>query len=105
MYAGQCDHLPPLSNGNISYSFNGYPLRPYGTVATHTCNQGYTLSGDENRTCNNSEWLGTMPTCIGMVHCCIIYIIINLELLYSHWPSKSIIIKYFRAGYSRLYRP
>ncbi|XP_064397880.1 uncharacterized protein LOC135344578 [Halichondria panicea] len=60
---GQCDHLPPLSNGNISYSFNGYPLRPYGTVATHTCNQGYTLSGDENRTCNNSEWLGTMPTC------------------------------------------
>ena len=30
---------------------------------------------------------------------------LHLELLFSHWPSKSIIIKYFRAGYSRLYRP
>ena len=74
MYAGQCHNLLPLSNGNISYSFDGYPLRPYGTVATHTCNQGYYLSGDKNRTCNNSEWLGTMPTCIGMANYCIIYL-------------------------------
>ncbi len=65
MYAGQCHHLPPLPNGDISYSFDGFPLRPYGTVATYTCNQGYNLSGDKNRTCNNSEWLGPMPTCKG----------------------------------------
>ncbi len=71
-YAGQCDHLPSLPNGNISYSFGGFPLRPYGTVATYTCNQGYYLSGNETRACNNSEWFGKMPTCKGIANCCII---------------------------------
>ncbi len=64
MYTGQCDDLPPLTNGNISYDFVGFPRRPYGSVATHACNQGYDLSGDKERTCNNGEWLGTTLACL-----------------------------------------
>ena len=37
------------------------------SVATYSCNTGYTLTGDATRTCQgNSTWSGAIPTCVGM---------------------------------------
>ena len=56
-----------LTNGTVSYSQISLVV---GTVATHSCNLGNSLSGDENRTCSTnsdgvSGWSGTPPTCVG----------------------------------------
>ncbi len=37
-----------------------------GTVATYTCNTGYTLNGDTTRVCvSGGNWNGSAPTCEG----------------------------------------
>lgn len=38
-----------------------------GAIATYSCNEGYTLNGDENRTCDVDQdgmWSGTEPSCL-----------------------------------------
>ncbi|XP_064386185.1 CUB and sushi domain-containing protein 1-like isoform X2 [Halichondria panicea] len=55
-----CLSLPTLTNGVISYSDES---RSDDTVATHTCNTGYTLSGGTTRTCGSGVWSGSPPTC------------------------------------------
>ena len=36
-----------------------------GSIATYTCNSGYSLSGQPKRECqNDGEWDGDAPTCI-----------------------------------------
>ena len=36
----------------------------YNSVATYSCNAGYTLTGDDMRTCQSSGvWSGSKPTC------------------------------------------
>ena len=43
---------------------------PIDTMATYTCNHGYTLSGDRTRTCRNDKtWNGSEPTCKGEKVC------------------------------------
>ena len=52
-----------LSHGSISYSTSG---SSYGldTVATFTCNSGYSRSGSSSRICNNQgHWTKSNPTC------------------------------------------
>ena len=70
-YTGPCSGLPALTNGDISYSTTatgGSKPWPVGTVATHTCDLGFVLSGNGQRTCQNSgEWNGSPPTCDGEV--------------------------------------
>ena len=54
----------------IAYATDTTPQFEIGTVATHSCNAGYTLVGDMIRTCEDDDqadivgvWSGTAPTC------------------------------------------
>ena len=68
MCAAVCHNLS-LTNGIISYSPDTTP-RLEGTVATHSCDDGYILSGGVNRTCqSNGKWNGGSTTCKGTDAC------------------------------------
>ena len=59
-----CSDLPSLTNGIINYSGGGSTnSRPVDTVATYTCDTGYTLNGGSTRTCGSGVWSGLAPTC------------------------------------------
>ena len=57
-----------LTNGMISYSD---PTLGAGSVATHSCDTGYTLNGNRSRTCQQirnyyafeGTWSGSAPNC------------------------------------------
>ena len=50
-----------LANGMVSYSD---PTLGEDSVATHSCDIGYTYSGDITRTCrSDGTWSGSAPTC------------------------------------------
>ena len=52
-----------FTNGMVSYSDGRVPIVA-GTVATYTCNTGYTLEGATTRTCEeNTGWNENLPTC------------------------------------------
>ena len=56
-----CPALSRPSNGQI-----GFQCLSYGCEARYTCDFGYSLAyGDQIRTCTQSGWSGTMPSCIG----------------------------------------
>ena len=41
-----------------------------GSVATHTCDDGFVLSGDMTRTCqSNGEWTGSSLSCVQSKTC------------------------------------
>ena len=63
--SGPCFDLPPLMNGGITYTDGLADSRPVSTIATHICDNGYTLTtGGSFRTCQNEgTWDGTTPTC------------------------------------------
>ncbi|XP_064386180.1 sushi, von Willebrand factor type A, EGF and pentraxin domain-containing protein 1-like isoform X2 [Halichondria panicea] len=53
---------PPLTinNGQVSTS----PGTTFGSIATYTCNTGYTQNGPSTRTCQaDTVWRGDAPTC------------------------------------------
>ncbi len=63
-----CSDLPTPTFGDIDYGGAGSTdNRPVGTVATYTCNTGYTLSGGITitRTCGSDDgvWSGSDPVC------------------------------------------
>ncbi len=61
-----CSDLPSLANGDIDYGGAGSPgSRPVDTVATYTCDTGYTLDGGTTRFCASGVWSGSPPTCQG----------------------------------------
>ncbi len=63
-YTAICDDLT-LSNGMITYSPNN---RLEVTVATHICNDGFTLDDPVARTCQNDRsWSGEVATCKGII--------------------------------------
>ena len=54
-----------LTNGMISYSD---PPQGVGSVATHSCDSGYNLRGDNTRICqSDGTWSGSAPTCEGTI--------------------------------------
>ena len=56
-----CGPLSAPVNGNVSYSNN---RTTYQEVAAFTCDPGYTLIGDTDRTCSQDPvWGGASPTC------------------------------------------
>ena len=58
-----CGSLDDPTNGEVSVS--GTTLN---SVATYSCNTGYTLTGDDMRTCLESGlWSGNVPSCIGKI--------------------------------------
>ena len=64
-----CTELPALDHGTITYdSDHSSPQKLSRTVATYSCDEGYSLSIHENekRVCQQSgQWSGVAPTCIG----------------------------------------
>ena len=60
-----CSDLTVPANGMISYNMGTVSLRPVNTVATYTCDPGYTLNGSTStRTCGSDGlWSGSAPTC------------------------------------------
>ena len=57
-----CGALGSPDNGMVDVSET-----VLNSVATYSCNTGYTLTGDATRTCQgNSTWSGAIPTCVGM---------------------------------------
>ena len=56
-------NIPTISDSaSISYSGDGSAPHASGTIATVTCNSGYTPSGNGQVTCTAGSW-GTSPTC------------------------------------------
>ena len=60
-----CSDLVQIDNGTLS--FIDLPLsgpKPNRTVATYTCDGGFTLDRNATRICDNGNWTGTVPVCI-----------------------------------------
>lgn len=56
-----CPSLGSLTNGAIAQSSSIFP-----STATHTCNDGYALSGNARRSCTAAgAWDGSAPVCVG----------------------------------------
>lgn len=56
----ECEPLDTPSNGSLKYS-NGMTYR---SVATFSCDSGFLLDGNLERTClEDNSWNGTNPTC------------------------------------------
>ena len=52
-----CSDLTAPTNGMIGYDMETMNARPVNTVATYTCDTGYTLNGGITRTCrSDGEW-------------------------------------------------
>ena len=71
-----CSDLPALTNGMILYNMGTASLRPVDTVATCTCDTGYTLNGGSTRTCgSDGVWSGLAPTCqCKLVQCTLMHL-------------------------------
>ena len=52
------DETFDTETGNAFFS-----AQTFGSVATFTCNFGYTLQGSASRTCELEGWTGTPPSC------------------------------------------
>ena len=60
MFVSDCGALATLTDGSVSLSSG----TTYGSVATFSCDTGYTLIGDTSRTClANSMWDNADPSC------------------------------------------
>ncbi len=70
--AVECSALQPIPNGAITYGPDTIADYDVGTVATHSCNDGFILgAGSEIRTCLNSGiWSGLIPVCRGTLMSC-----------------------------------
>ena len=50
-----CPELSRLDNGVIDYSSGGGAIGfPFGTVATHSCDEGFYMFGRDTRVCNSN---------------------------------------------------
>ncbi|MBI5498035.1 MAG: choice-of-anchor D domain-containing protein [Deltaproteobacteria bacterium] len=55
-----CNSLTSPSNGTVSA-----PTTTYGSIATYSCNTGYTMNGSSTRTCEaGGSWSGSAPSCV-----------------------------------------
>ena len=60
-----CGGLSVPSNGQISIT-----ATTFGSVATYSCDRGYTLDGNTSRICqSNGQWSGPQPSCVGECLC------------------------------------
>ena len=59
-----CGSLSNPANGQVNHTAG----TTFAQTATYSCNTGYNLVGDSNRTCNaTGEWSGSAPTCERML--------------------------------------
>ncbi len=52
------------ANGSMALESSDAKVRNT-TVATYSCNTGYNLVGNRERTCHQGVWMGTEPSCQG----------------------------------------
>ena len=58
--AVQCPVPGDLTDGSV-----GYTARTVGSIASYTCNPGFTLEGSASRKCRqNGKWKGSKPSCV-----------------------------------------
>ena len=63
LIAVDCGDLTPPSNGSVAFTFTTFGNE---SIANYSCDTGYILYGDMNRTCqSNGTWSGSAPTCRG----------------------------------------
>ena len=61
VYTTECGSLTGPANGNITYSSG----TTYLSVASFSCNPGYTISSTATRTCMaDTHWSNANPNCI-----------------------------------------
>ncbi len=61
-----CPALPPIPNGAITYAPDMTAPYDVDTVATHSCDPGFRLSGFETRQClAGGIWSNLIPVCVG----------------------------------------
>ncbi|XP_064386513.1 sushi, von Willebrand factor type A, EGF and pentraxin domain-containing protein 1-like [Halichondria panicea] len=78
-----CTDLMDLVNGGITYDMETINNRPVDTVATYTCNTGYTLIGGSTSTCgSDGVWSGSPPKC-EVIMCPPLLTITNGTISYS----------------------
>ena len=55
-----CKEPDTPSNGDVSYT-----MTTEGSTVVYSCDDGFVLCGDENRTClSTGVWSGSVPDCI-----------------------------------------
>lgn len=65
-----CPELNEVDDGSIEYSF-GTTILTFGTIATHSCDEGFYLFGNETQACAENGtsifgiWNDNTPECIG----------------------------------------
>ena len=65
MSSTECPALQTIPNGAITYGPDSSPDYDAGTVATHTCNPGFSLVGSETRECFvGGRWSKLIPVCL-----------------------------------------
>ena len=62
--AVDCSNLTDPANGSVNHTAG----TTFKQTATYSCNTGYSLVGNSNRTCQaTGNWSGSAPTCQGML--------------------------------------
>ncbi len=67
----KCPHIPSPQNGHVDFAEDDVAPFDLGTVATYSCESGFALMGNEERTCavNGDDpvgvWSLTEPSCVG----------------------------------------
>ena len=62
--AVNCGNLTNPANGQVAHTAG----TTFGQTATYSCNAGYYLVGESNRTCQaTGNWSESAPTCQGML--------------------------------------
>ncbi|XP_064386661.1 sushi, von Willebrand factor type A, EGF and pentraxin domain-containing protein 1-like [Halichondria panicea] len=79
-----CSDLINPTNGTIGYDMGTASSRPVYTVATYTCDTGYTLNGDTTRTCRSDGiWSGSSPVCQQILICSDLPLVTNGDVFYT----------------------
>ena len=69
--AVDCGSLTVPDNGTVSHTGG----TTFGQTATYSCDTGYNLVGDSNRTCQAvGSWSGSPPTCEGIYAITVCYL-------------------------------
>ena len=68
-----CPALEELENGQITYDIDSTTDFALDAVATHACNEGFSLVGEATRTCMDDDqadtigvWSEVAPSCQGI---------------------------------------
>ena len=94
-----CPELSIVDDGAIDYSSGGVAVGiTFGTVATHSCDEGFYLFGRDTRVCSSNGtsiygvWDTFAPECIRKYHFCTEMLIETMLLGYIQLSANVVII-------------